>query len=236
MSSTDIYWGLNLNRSETFTAPGTWTKPATTTQVFVVVIGGGGGGSNNYNAPPFFPKGPGGGGGGGGLRSAVLPVTAPVPVTVGAGGTGGPDVSSPYDGTAGGTTSFGPFSVGGGGAGHNNAPPDGGGGGGTGTSPRYNSPPITLGGAYGVAGTPWGGGGAFRGHVQTRSPSPAFPYPRIVTGWNGHSRGSWDDPFNEQTFGGYGCGGGPGIFGPGTPSPIPATAGTSGVVIVRWNE
>jgi hypothetical protein len=72
-----------------FTSPGTWTKPASATQVKVTVIGGGGG--MNAGATPA---------GYGGLASASnIPVSAPVTVTVGAGG-----VSL----TPGGTSSFGP--------------------------------------------------------------------------------------------------------------------------------
>lgn len=75
-------------QTEVFTAPGTWTKPASCTQVRVTVIGGGGGGG---------PGGPTGGGGGAAI--VIVPVSAPVAVTVGA---GGPSSAS------GGTSSFGP--------------------------------------------------------------------------------------------------------------------------------
>jgi hypothetical protein len=75
-------------RIELFTAPGTWTKPASCTQVKVTVIGGGAGATPNV------------GSGKGGLAIAAnVPVTAPVTVTIGSGGGGG---------TTGGTSSFGP--------------------------------------------------------------------------------------------------------------------------------
>ena len=78
-----------------FTSPGTFTTPASTTQLKVTVVGGGGAGRGN-----------GGGGGAGGGAIYVGPVTASTgyPVTVGAAG--------PYNfgtgvGSPGGTSSFG---------------------------------------------------------------------------------------------------------------------------------
>jgi hypothetical protein len=81
-------------QTELFTAPGTWTKPASCTQVKVTVVGGGGagGGSSVYN------------GGVGGFGIAMVPVSAPVSITVGAGGAGSPSTT----GASGGTSSFGP--------------------------------------------------------------------------------------------------------------------------------
>ena len=63
-------------QSQLFTAPGTWTKPASATQVKVTVVGGGGGGI----APPS------GSAGDGGVAVALTPVSGPVTITVGAGG------------------------------------------------------------------------------------------------------------------------------------------------------
>ena len=75
-------------QTQLFTSPGTWTKPSSTTQVRVLVVGGGGG------------VGTGGpGGGAGGLAWAMVPVSAPVSITVGSGG-------AAYSGS-GGTSSFG---------------------------------------------------------------------------------------------------------------------------------
>lgn len=122
--------GRNLGE-EIFTASATWTCPPTVTSVEVVLVSGGGGGGGVGASPTsdYF----GGGGGGGGVAHAIIPVSGPAPVVVGAGGAGGaytgPDTSpgSNYNpflpGSVGGTSSFGSptspvfFKVEGGGAG-----------------------------------------------------------------------------------------------------------------------
>jgi hypothetical protein len=76
-------------QTELFTAPGTWTKPASCTQVNITVVGGGGGGGGTNLVS----------GGCGGFAIASVPVSAPVSITVGNGGN---------PGAAGGTSSFGP--------------------------------------------------------------------------------------------------------------------------------
>jgi hypothetical protein len=80
-------------QTELFTAPGTWTKPASCTQVKVTVVGGGGGGGG-FSAY----------GGMGGVGIAIVPVSAPVTITVGTGGAASPSPT----GASGGTSSFGP--------------------------------------------------------------------------------------------------------------------------------
>jgi len=75
-------------KTQLFTSPGTWTKPASATEVRVTVIGGGGGGNPNNQ-----------GGAGGFALVTGVPVSGPVSVTVGAGGP---------TGVSGGTSSFGP--------------------------------------------------------------------------------------------------------------------------------
>ena len=60
-------------QTQIFTAPGTWTKPASCTQVRVTCIGAGGS-YNNSSAGKGAPAGVG---------IAIVPVSAPVTVTVG---------------------------------------------------------------------------------------------------------------------------------------------------------
>lgn len=164
--------GGNWVMTETvFNAPGTWTKPATVTQVEVIVVGGGGGGGFGGAPAPLGPQ-VAGGGGGGGVRTAIVPVSAPVPVTVGAGGAGGTPTTSAQ---VGGNSAFGPLgpgpipaippttiAVGGGGGGASYLAPElslpavpsiGGGGGGIGDATFYPvfSNAGTAGGRYGYS-------------------------------------------------------------------------------------
>jgi hypothetical protein len=98
LTSTGTGWvsqaagGGGQFQNQLFTAPGTWTKPASCTQVRVIVVGGGGGGGSV------------GAGGVGGFAIAMVPVSAPVAITVGAGGAASPATT----GGSGGTSSFGP--------------------------------------------------------------------------------------------------------------------------------
>jgi hypothetical protein len=140
----------------TFTAPGTWTKPAGLKAVKVTVVGGGG----NGGAIPTNQNGGAGGGGGGGASIRYIPApTIPGPVTV-------------TRGAAGGTSSFGPFaSATGGSAGATFTgplPSTFGGNGGSGSSGNVNTvgapgnPGTTFPGyGYGGQGGPsiLGGGG-----------------------------------------------------------------------------
>lgn len=119
---------VNGNKdSQTFTASGTWTKPASAPASALVIVeawGGGGGGGRI--------SGLAGGGGGGGYMTEIFTagdLTATVTVTVGAGGPG--RTTSTGNGTAGGNSTFGSYvtAYGGGGGGQSGNGNGGGGGG-----------------------------------------------------------------------------------------------------------
>ena len=77
---TNAYWatkGISNVTSQTFVAPGTWTKPSTVVAIKVTVVGGGGAGTANLV---------GGGGGGTAIKTLLGPaIPGPVAVTAGAG-------------------------------------------------------------------------------------------------------------------------------------------------------
>lgn len=130
VSWTTIAAGSPGIQATTFSSPGTFTVPASTTAVKVTVVGGGGGGSNGGPGPSAF--------GGGGAASGVtvqyitgITSGSSIPVTIGSGGGAG---------ATGGTSSIGPFGPGGtvsqtgGGAGSSNSGGTGSAGGGVGVS------------------------------------------------------------------------------------------------------
>src|SRR5262245_19395005 len=91
-----------------FTANGTWNKPANLLWIMVELVGGGGG-SGGLPATSATQNASSGGGGGGGYTRRVIPaasIAESTAVTVGAGGTAG---ASNGAGGTGGTTSFGPL-------------------------------------------------------------------------------------------------------------------------------
>jgi pectate lyase-like protein len=82
---------------QTFTAGGTWTKPAGAKTVTVVAIGGGGGGGSGAREPSLTLSTGGAGGGGGAYTIRTVPaalLSATETVTVGAGGAGGATVTT----------------------------------------------------------------------------------------------------------------------------------------------
>jgi hypothetical protein len=189
-------------QTELFTGPGTWTCPSTTTQVRVTVIGGGAG------AGKFNPSGsiPGKAGGAGGLAIANVPVSAPVTITVGAGGVGATGGGS---GTSGATSSFGPFVSATGGA--------GGGG-----------PAIGANGA-GTVST----GTVLRTSIAWIPSSPS-PQTTIGTGiWGGTSR-LLNEPtaIAFSTTGNYATGSTGAVQG--GPGPTTSGGGVGGIVLVEY--
>lgn len=108
---------------QTFTATGTWTKPAGISANAIVhfhIIGGGGSGSCYFRGSSGATRSAYSGSGGGGYLGSVLASSlgATVSVTVGAGGalvsTGGGGSSIIVNGNAGGASSFGSYNVDGG--------------------------------------------------------------------------------------------------------------------------
>ena len=159
-----------------------WTPPSWVTSVRVLVVGGGGGGGVNYR----------GGGGAGGVQedtSAIVTPGVPIPITVGAGGTGayygpsyfawwagepgGNQFSNTVSASNGGDSSFGALTSVGGGFGSGcysgvlNAGNGGSGGGSTGCVAGtgiagQGTNGSTLGGGGGAGGAPTTAGGAGR--------------------------------------------------------------------------
>lgn len=238
--------GSRQPREQQFLAPGTWTCPATTTWVQVLVVGGGGGAMGAYNFPPGIV---GGSGGGGGVRLELVPVSAPVPITVGAGGTGGRIQPTVIASTAGGTSAFGPVSppvpantiqVGGGGGGvayypglvdpflpvlSADAPANGGGGGGGNLDQSYNGAVVNKilgkGGTYGTGATRTAAGGAGYGGGGRYDPSTGY--------WIANPPGG-ASLVGAKNYGRYGYGGGGGCVrdGGGSVSGGAGTANTGG--------
>jgi hypothetical protein len=179
-------------KTHVFTGPGTFTvtnagSPTGSNSVeYLVVAGGGGGATGSYM----------GGGGAGGYRqnypsptTAGLPVTATAyPITVGAGGNGGPSTPS-SSGTPGSNSIFSTITSTGGGSSNNspvNGSSGGSGGGGRSCSPggtggSGNTPPVSppQGNPGGQGGTPsgayGGGGGGGAGAAGTTGAPPLSP-------------------------------------------------------------
>lgn len=200
-----------------FSASGTFTVPTGVTAADVELWGGGGGAGANVAGTATYSFG-GGGAGAGYSRKRVSGLTAgqAIPVTVGAGGTGG--VSGGAAATAGGTSSFGSYvSATGGGPG----------GPSTGSAPSvtFGSPGNGVGGDLNVPGQ--SGGTGFLANNPTYA---------VATGGGG----CFGTPTGRNSSGNLN--GNPGLFpggggGPGvtiTGSAQNGGAGAAGFVMVRW--
>lgn len=155
---------------QTFVSPGTWSNPGKVKFVDVVVVGGGGG-----------PGTTSGGGGGRVIFEYGVPVSGPVPITVGSQGSSTWSPTTGLSRSAGGDSAFGPTAP--------PAPPTtiiAGGGGSVGvTVPGPPIPiPLTPTVTTAIAGQdapPIGGGGGGGGHQLQPLPAPApAPTPGVA--------------------------------------------------------
>jgi hypothetical protein len=211
-------------QNQLFTAPGTWTKPAscTTARVTVYAAGGGGGsgGSGNGGTVPQYNGGSGGSGGAGGSATAIITgLSSPVAITIGTGGTGG---TVPGNGTSGGTSSFGAFVSATGGAG--------------GTAAVNNTP--GTGGANGTA--------TVTAPATTIRTLPGNDLVSSLIGGNNNPQGTYPAPAptanvtwtntGTSSVGGVGNGGNGGPQSVPTPSVVgrPGAGGISGAILVEF--
>lgn len=192
--------------STTFTASGTWAKPAGVDKVKVTVVGGGGGSGGGVSQTAG-----GGGGGGGAYCQAIVSVSGNVTVTVGsAGNSGGNDGA----GGNGGNSSFaGDVTVTaaggtGGGAGSNGGFANGGAGG-----------TCTNANLVSVAGQA-GGQGADSGSLQLGGPGG-----NSVLGFGGFGKMS-GTAATGQLYGG----------GAGASWSQASVSGATGTVMVEWEQ
>lgn len=198
-------------QTQLFTSPGTWTNPGSVTQVRVTVVGGGGGGGS-FPGPATGTRG-----GFGGLAVSTFTIpTSPVAVTVGTGGAGRPGPGPGGVGSAGNTSSFGPFlSATGGGAG--GPSPSSPGSPGTGTI----SAPALPGGLRSTAVGATSGG---TDDVNGMGGSIGYINSPFLRNGGGSSAVTYSISSDLGT-GGAGAGG---------LSPVGGTGGVGGAVIVEW--
>jgi len=218
---------------ETFTSgTDTWTAPLGVTSVEYLVVGGGGGGGTGYD------NAGGGGGAGGMVRTGTLPVTRNerYSITVGAGGSGGPDTRTNTGGSSGSNSSFGDITSLGGGYGKGSrtnsgtgeaaqvgitTAPTGGDGNGGGTDGGGGGGATGAGGAGG--GTPGAGGAGLSSSITGSSVTYG------VGGAGGYNGGPYDGASGTANTGNGGVGG-------SSPSSNSAGggAGGTGIVVLKY--
>jgi hypothetical protein len=233
--------------SITFTAVG---------NVEVLVLAGGGGGG--------YGKGGGGGGGAGGFVTSSVSIVGPsYPITVGAGGAGGTDLTGYYSGSDGGTSVFGwVTATGGGGGGGNDVGRPGGSGGGGGQGSYTGGVAVagqgnnggTGGAGSGIyAGAGGGGAGSVGVNGSSASPEKAGDGGQGITNSIsgspvGYAGGGGGGVNSGSAWGTATCGGGAGNYGVGNPGTdnkggggggggsgyASGGKGGSGIVIVRY--
>lgn len=248
---------------QTFNAPGTWTWPGICSTVEVLVVSGGGGGASGPGTTAPTATTSVSFAGGGGVNVFMAPVTGPVPVTVGAGGTAGvwaPAGAPIVNGGNGGASGFGPVTPpvptatawieGGQGAGLTNMPtyPYANGGGVNsdgGGNPSLS--PVSYRTANNIGGTSPGNFGSSAGAGDTVDPWGTVRYSYGGGGRNGTTdivkygraalASSINASFTHNANTGHG-GVSYAAFSPLVPIPVAMTGldGSSGTVIVRWIE
>lgn len=209
---------------QTFTASGTWTRPAGCLKIKVTVIGGGGGaGGADSNGASSSGSGAGGGGGGWSIKYIDVSALASAGVTIGAAGSAGS--TSGGNGGAGGTTSFGTGPL----------LQATGGGLGVGSGISSSTSGETAGGDGGVGslgdanGSGQGGGAGFWRHGDF-----------VIGGFGGSSmygggarqRNVGTGTVAGAAGGNYGAGGSGGVDG-GSTSGVAGGAGAAGFVVVE---
>lgn len=222
---SDVYVGEFF--FEEFYADATFTVPQSIIGYLdITIIGGGGGGSGGTSSSSYHADthiGGGGGGGGGVINiSAKIAAGQSIPITVGAGGSGGLyNATGSSSGNNGGISSFGTLATAFGGIGATNSI---GGIGATGT--------ISLSAAKGLAQRGGNGGNAFdRGYTDRwYGANGGFsPY----GGGGGASRIS-SAHFSGRDSNTVGSGGGGASISPTIDSTVKGGDGSSGAVIVRY--